>query len=297
MKERIVNVFVYGDDEYVRSFGWCTYMAEGSYQALTSFLQSRVDHDFKGAQRHELPRVELRSVFEFAARLDALEHVAPGIAEVVGDSVYCITHIVNGRPQVGDVLRAPPDGTFPDYLSLYWTDSGFDFGQMINDDFMDAVKVLWNSKKYISALKLLVIMIDSLGFAEFGSDEKCLVLWLDKYCDLSSLGVSSQEIWELRNSLVHMTNLNSRRVEKGQVTRLLPVITSPSCDIQVEGESFKSLHFSRLLLWVIPKGLVSWADSFTNNREKFLDFVRRYDTIVSDTRVSVAYIDDEQTVD
>ena len=296
MKERIVNLFAYGDDKYVRSIGWHTYMVEGSYQELTSFLQSRVELDFKEAQRIELRGEELRSVFEFAARLDALGHVAPEVPEIVGDSVYCITHIFNGRPQVGDVLHAPPDGTFPDYLSLYWTDSGFDFGQMINDDFMDAVKVLWNSKKYISALKLLVIMIDSLGFAEFGSNDKCLVLWLDKYCDLSSLGVSSQEIWELRNSLVHMTNLNSRRVQSGQVTRLLPVITAPSSDIQVEGESFKSLHFSRLLLWVIPRGLVSWTNSFANNREKFLDFVRRYDTIVSDTRVSVAYIDDEETV-
>ena len=181
MKERIVNLFVYGDDEYVSSIGWSTYVVEGSYQELTSFLKSRVHDDFKDAQRNSLPIKELRSVFEFAARLDALEHVAPAVPEIVGDSVYCITHIVNGRPQVGDVLHAPPHETFPDYLNLYWTDSGFDFGQMINDDFMDAVKVLWNSKKYISALKLLVIMIDSLGFAEFGPKDKCLVLWLDKY--------------------------------------------------------------------------------------------------------------------
>ena len=67
------------------------------------------------------------------------------------------------------------------------------------------------------------------------------------------------------------------------------MITAPSNDIRVEGENFKSLHLSRLLLSVIPRGLINWADTFTNNREKFLDFVRRYDTIVSDTRVSVSY--------
>ena len=293
MEERVVNVFLYGDDQYIRSVGWHIYMADGSYQELVTFLQSRVDHDFKSAQQVDLPKQELRSVFEFAVRLDAVANVAPVFSEVVGDSVYCTTHIVNGLPKVDDVHHAPPYEIVPDYLTLYWTDSGLDFSQMLNDDFMDAMKVLWNHKKYISALKLLVIMIDTLGFIEFGPKDKCLVMWLDKYCDLSDLGVSAEEIWELRNSLIHMTNLDSRRVQTGQVKRLLPVITHPQNEVQVEGKDFKYLHLSRLFRSVIPIGLVNWAHTFSGNRNKLLDFVRRYDSVVSDTRVSVQLVADE----
>ena len=269
-------------------------MADGSYQELVTFLQSRVDHDFKSAQQVDLPAQELTSVFEFAVRLDAVVNVVPAVAEVVGDSVYCITHIVNGLPKVGDVHHAPPYEIVPDYLTRYWTDSGLDFSQMINDDFMDAMKVLWNNKKYISALKLLVIMIGTLGFVEFGPKDKCLVLWLDKYCDLSHLGVSSEEIWELRNSLIHMTNLDSRKVRTGQVKRLLPAITHPQNEVQVEGKDFKCLHLSRLFLSVIPIGLVNWARTFSGNRDKLLDFVGKYDSVVSDTRVSVQFAADEE---
>ena len=256
MKERIVNVFLYGDDRYIRSVGWHIYMADGSYQELVAFLQSRVDDDFKSAQQVDLPRQELRSVFEFAVRLNAVASVAPVVSEVLGDSVYCNTHIVNGLPRVDDVQHAPPYEIVPDYLTLYWTDSGFDFSKMINDDFLNAIKILWNNKKYISALKLLVIMIDTLGFVEFGSEDKCLVMWLDKYCDLSNLGVSAEEIWELRNSLIHMTNLDSRRVQTGRVNRLLPVVTPLQKELQVQGKDFKYLNLSPLFLSVIPNGLV-----------------------------------------
>ena len=133
-------------------------------------------------------------------------------------------------------------------------------------------------------------MIDTLGFVEFGLEDKALEMWLGKYCDLSALGVSAQEIWELRNSLTHMTNLDSRRVRRGQVKRLLPIVTAPQNDIQVESKDFKYLHTSRLFLSVIPIGLTNWARTLSGDCDKLLDFVRRYDTVVSDTRVSVSPI-------
>ncbi len=293
MKERIVNLFTYGDGDHIFSIGWDTYTMEGSYQELTAFLISRADDDFKKASRVSLPEKLSRSAFEIALRLNALRHVVPPVAEVVGDSIYCVTHIINGKPKVSDVSHAPPHEIVPDYLRLYWTSSGFDFGQMIDDDFMDAMKILWDGKKYISALKLLVIMIDTLGFVEFGPVHDAFTRWLDRYCDLGPLGVSSSEMWELRNSLLHMTNLSSRKVSSGDVERLLPIVTASQNDVAVEMDDFKCLHLSRLFGSVVPFGIAKWVGSFDGNPNKVLEFVQSYDTVISDSRTSVAQLPDD----
>ena len=174
-------------------------------------------------------------------------------------------------PQADEVAHAPPHEVIPDYLRIYSTRAGFDFGQMIDDDFMDAMKILWCNRKYISALKLLVTMVDTLGFVEFGPVDDCFGRWLDTYCDLDPLGVSSQELRELRNSLLHMTNLDSRRVRRRQATRLLPVITAPENDIPVAMEGFKNLHVSRLFASVVPRGIANWVRTLEENPNKFLD--------------------------
>ena len=55
MKERIINVFAYGDGEHIHSVGWRTYSVEGTYQELTSFLRSRVETDFRTAAKTTRP--------------------------------------------------------------------------------------------------------------------------------------------------------------------------------------------------------------------------------------------------
>ena len=230
-----------------------------------------------------------RADFGFALRLGALDRVAPQVVEVVGDSIYCLTHVIDGKPRAEGVSHAQPHEAVPDYLRLYWTTSGFDFGQLIDDDFMDAIMVLWTNQKYVSALKLLFIMIDTLGFVEFGPANDCFVRWLKEFCDLGPLGVSSDELWELRNSLLHMTNLDSRKVQSSKVKRLLPVTTAQQNDIPIEMDGFKNLHMARLFGSVIPAGIVKWISALDEDHDKFLDFIQRYDTVISDSRTSVAH--------
>ncbi|MYD49639.1 MAG: hypothetical protein F4W95_14335 [Chloroflexi bacterium] len=237
----------------------------------------------------DFPEPVKRSDFDFALRLGALDRVAPQVVEIVGDSIYCLTHVIDGKPRAEGVSHAQPHEAVPDYLRLYWTTSGFDFGQLIDDDFMDAIMVLWTNQKYVSALKLLFIMIDTLGFVEFGSVNDCFVRWLNRFCDLDSLGVSSNELWELRNSLLHMTNLDSRKVHSGKVKRLLPVTTAQQNDIPIDMDGFKNLHMTRLFGSVIPAGIVKWVSTFDGNQGKFLDFLQKYDTVISDSRTSVAH--------
>ena len=294
MNERIVNIFVYVDREIIRTVGYTEYEMEGTYEELTSYLQSRVEIDHVAATCIDLGEEYSPAVFRYAMRLDALQYLIPKMGEIVGDSVYCITQILDGALGANEPMHDYEHNPVPDYLRIYRTRDGFDFGQLMDDDFMDAIKLLWNHQKHISALKLLFIMIDTLGFVAFGPLRGAFTRWLDKYCELNSLGVSSAELWELRNSLLHMSNLASDRVERGAVTRLLPVVTSIQNDIPVEMGGFKNLHSSRLIGDVVPRGVLSWVQSMSGDPEKFMTFVERYDTVVSEARTSVAHQPDHE---
>ena len=254
---------------------------------LTSYLQSRVEIDHDASTRIELGEEYSPAVFRFALRVGGLPYLIPVMGEIVGGSVYCVTQIIDGSVGIKEIMHDPDHNPVPDYLKIYWTRRGFDFGQLMDDDFMDAIKLLWDHQKYISALKLLFIMIDTLSFVAFGPLRNTFTRWLDQYCELDSLGVSSAEIWELRNSLLHMSNLASKKVEGGDVTRLLPVFTSIRNDIMVEMGDFKNLHSSRLIGDVVPRGVLSWVQSINGDPEKFMTFVERYDTVVSEARTSV----------
>ena len=63
MKKSLVNVFVYGDGTHVDAVGWCVYEKAGSYEELTTFLQSRVRDDHRIAQREDLTEPMLRRIY------------------------------------------------------------------------------------------------------------------------------------------------------------------------------------------------------------------------------------------
>jgi hypothetical protein len=58
--------------------------------------------------------------------------------------------------------------------------------------------------------------VDTVAYLEFDDIPKNFQQWLDKYAILSNIEVSSAELWKMRNSLLHMTNYNSRKVSKGK---------------------------------------------------------------------------------
>ena len=79
------------------------------------------------------------------------------------DSVYCVTHIVNGEARVDETRDAPKAGAVPDYLQIYLTEDGFDFPQLIEDDYFKAIHLLRKNRKYVSCLKLVFSAIDTLA--------------------------------------------------------------------------------------------------------------------------------------
>lgn len=284
MKEESVNVFAYGDEEFVRSIGYRSYLAEGSYEDLTRLLRSKVDSDYKHVARIVLDSPIPWRDFNSRCRIGWLNELVGGPDIIPEVCVYCISPVVNGAVKVDEVVDFLVQPTFPDYLSVYRTDSGLDIPRLINDDYIDAIKLLMNNKKYISALKLILSMTDTFGFIEFGPTNDCFVKWLDTYCAMENFGVTSEELWELRNSLLHMTNLDSRKVQGGKVKRLQPAFAAPEIDIPEDVDGYKVFHVYRFVLQVIPEGIKNWLRSYNIDRDKFVEFVTRYDSVVSEAR-------------
>lgn len=70
-----------------------------------------------------------------------------------------------------------------DYFGTFFTKESFDFTGLLNADFFQPVRILFQNQHYVSAVKLLVIAIDSIAFVEFGdvNGENTFVKWLNTY--------------------------------------------------------------------------------------------------------------------
>ena len=286
MKEQIVNIFVYGDATHVHAIGWRVYEEAGTDEELKTFLRSRVQNDHRIAARKDLEEPIPWRDFKAMDRVNPISGAIVGSSTGDENAVYCLTHIVNGDQRIDGTIDPAGDGTVPDYLNVYRAEDGFDFPRLLNDDYFEAINLLWNNRKYVSCLKLVFSAIDTWGFVEYGSDGgNCFTKWLNEYCDLETFGVTSGELWELRNSLIHMTNLDSRKVRSGRTHKLLPHVTHPDHDVAPFADGMKVFHVARFVITVLPQGMKKWLQSYNRDREKFTDFVERYDTVVSEARL------------
>ena len=98
-------------------------------------------------------------------------------------------------------------GAVPDYLVHYTTENIFRFTELINDDYFKAIRTLLNAELYVSSAKLLMSCVDTLSFVEYSNVSGNFTKWLDAFVDLAPLGITSGELWEFRNSVLHMSNL------------------------------------------------------------------------------------------
>jgi hypothetical protein len=182
-----------------------------------------------------------------------------------------------------------------DYFRKYFSQEGFDFPGLINDDFFAPIRLLYQNQHYVSTAKLLMTFIDSAGFIEYGdtsSTSNTFVEWLNTYTDLTSVGITSEELWEHRNSLLHMSNLDSRKVISGKVKRLMFYVGNLPPGMPTESNDAKYYNLHSLIMCII-KGCSRWFDSYNIDRSKFESFVKRYDLIVSDARMLWVELDRE----
>lgn len=83
-----------------------------------------------------------------------------------------------------------------DYFGTYFIRDGFDLTRLVNDDLFQPVRIFFQSRHYVSAVKLLMVAVSSLGFVEFGNvKENTFIKLLERYADLASVGVTAEELW------------------------------------------------------------------------------------------------------
>lgn len=167
----------------------------------------------------------------------------------------------------------------PDYIDKYMKDDGFHIKELLNDDHMEPIKLLFNKKHYLSSFKLLMSFIDTIAYIEFGNKRRVFQNWLDTYSDIQKLGVTSDELYELRNSLLHMTNLNSHKVTQGKERRLSIAVCKRGHPTQYY-DNVVYINYTDFL-FLFDEAVDKWVDSY-NGSNKQLTFIERYDEVVRD---------------
>jgi hypothetical protein len=297
--ERVFNLFVYFDAGVADEYGVRHHRAEGGDAEKTALLLSRVEEDHPRARRFRFARNFTPEEWLAAMRHgdvlryfeEALAHFRAPIAPI-----YCITAIVDGVPRVdrkigpepfrGDTVSEIEDhGSVPDYLVHYTDGKEFRFTELIHDDYFKAIRTLFNAKLHVSCAKLLMSCIDTLAFIEYGDVSNNFTRWLDSYADLSSHGIDSNELWEFRNSVLHMTNLASRKVSLGKVSPIMPYVGGPDRLPVIAPKIPKAFNLYGLIL-TIGEGIGKWGETYNTDRDKILKFIERYDTTIFDSRMA-----------
>ncbi|AOO85193.1 hypothetical protein BHK69_31150 (plasmid) [Bosea vaviloviae] len=169
-----------------------------------------------------------------------------------------------------------------DWLTKYRKGSSLDLPQLIHDDYYEAIKLTYNAGKLVSSMKLLLSCIDSLAYVEYGDDGNPFIAWLDMFADLPSLGITPQELWELRNGLVHMTNLSSKKVRTNKVRQISFRV---GADGSYGRDGIYFFDFQKLID-VCSVAINGWIASYNAEPSKFAKFIERYDQTISDSRVA-----------
>jgi hypothetical protein len=297
MAETIYNLFLMYQDGVCSQVRYVTHEIDSSDQEALDFLLGRVAVDLNNSKAVQLTKPFDKAEHDARTRL--------GHSQVLWDEVYrvlgageqplsVVTPVVNGIPQVefrsqlGDPdIYLREDMTqgirMDDWILKYMKDGGLQLSQLIHDDYFEAIKITFNAKLHVSAMKLLLSAIDSLAYIEFGEEKiNVFIKWMDVYADLKPLGITSEELWELRNGLLHMTNLDSRAVNKKKVRRIsFHVGAKPF----YERDSIHYFSFYELLMEV-GRAHVRWLETYNVDFGKRVEFVSRYDQIISDSRVA-----------
>ena len=303
MKEQVFNLFYFVKAGFIEEIGVVARLLDGTDAEKAALLQSLVETDYKICQRFPVPRRRNSPRTALPMSVDsyrALERL--GRHRELFDEIFaqcdagpnplcCITPIVDGKPKIeliGDhspmtlsKYRAHPnlgEGVMRDYLEDYFTPEGFKLPALINDDYFRAIKLLFNHKHYVSCMKLIASFIDTMAFLEYGDSQGNFILWLEDFADLTRLNITASQLWELRNSILHMSNLDSRKVLTGKERRIGFCIATRGTVSQDD----PSIQYFNLLdlIDVLKDALSKWIQSINADRDKFPLFIERYDTTI-----------------
>lgn len=295
--ERIFSIFMYFENGAAVEYGVRHHRVGGCDEDKMRVLKERVDADHGLARRFALIRSFSKEQWFAAMRLGGvLDYFSEGLDHYrAGENpLHAVTCIVDGKPEIdividteayrGDqVSRRPGHAAVPDYLVEYVRGDQFLFMELINDDYFKAIRMLFNAGLYVSSAKLLMSCVDTLAFVEYGDVSGNFASWVDNFMDLRAHAITSEELWEFRNSVLHMTNLASRKVMAGKVSPLIPYVGGMSTLPPLTESGSKPFNLLGLIK-TVGAGVGRWADSYNADPDKYLAFIERYDRTISDSR-------------
>ena len=310
MREQVFNLFYFARADVIEELGVVVHEAEGTDEQKVTFLQALVNTDYKTCRRFPVPhrnsssgpRVPMsvqsyNALLRLGRDLELFEEIFDDL-NASANPLYCVTGIVAGKPKIDVVVPSqpgfkflrhlePPEigGFMSDYLEDYLTPAGLDLPALINDDYFTAIRLCFNHRQYVSCMKLIASFIDTMAFLEYGDTKDSFIRWLDAFADLQRLGVSARQLWEFRNSILHMSNLDSRKVLAGKEARI-SFCVAPKGSVSKEDPETQYFNLPDLIevLW---EALSKWFQFMNTSREHFPTFIERYDRVVSDARMAV----------
>jgi len=304
VRETAYNLFIYVHGGKISQLGVVAHDLSGTDDEKLAHLTRHVESDHNTAKRYapRLPTTwaQYQALSRLGRHLELFEQIFQDVG-APAEPLLAITPIVDGTPRIDAVTGMGPTdlreiqntpmapGEMVDYLRDYVTDGALDLPRLLNDDYFKAVKMLYNAHHFVSAAKLLMSFIDTVAFVELSDTPGNFSKWLDAYADLAPLGITAKELWEIRNGLLHMTNLSSRAVASGATAPLIlyfgvePPATKPSHPANAKYLDFKGL------LAAIFAAVTKWIETYDGNADKLLQFVERYDLTVSDARLAFSY--------
>ena len=131
---------------------------------------------------------------------------------------------------------------------------------------MQGAFITFENGLFVSSMKLLLSAVDTMAFLVNGNNRsKDFKAWLDKYVDLSPAEVTSDELWEHRNALLHTTTLDSDKVKGGKILRLIPYKEPvPPIKTSLKGSKFYSID----KVWIaIAKGIDNFVKDIESNEK------------------------------
>lgn len=313
--ETIFSLFPICNDDIIEYIGYKTHEVDGTDDQKLKFLKERVYEDSK-----DLKFVSIPNSFKVSKgdnkNIVGIHHLTfntlahNGTVGVLYEDIFQIcnandnplflqTMIVDGEIKIDVTEKIDPipkskytyaidEVIASDYFSEYFSEEGFKLDKLIDDDFFKAIKLLFREGLYISSLKLLLSMIDTIAYLEYGDSQGNYVKWLKEYALIEKLRVSPEELWEHRNSILHMTNSTSRKVKKKKVQEINIYVSDSDFEERTSDGIRKFINL-KSLLEIIADAIEKWGLSFNENRGKFEGFIERYDLIISDKRYGKIY--------
>lgn len=307
MAEIIYNIFLVYENDICASIDYVTHEITLDDGEAVAFLLSRVESDYGIAKKFRLGKPFTQSEYNSKCRLAAGHHLFDDFfvfACAGAKPLFVSTPVLDGQPffnyrhkhdeplYINAVSRKLGErGEMIDWLEKYTNADGINISQLIHDDYFLAIKLTYNARLYVSAMKLLVSCIDSLAYIEYGDDRASnpFINWLNTYANLAPLGIDGSELWELRNGILHMSNVNSNKVRTNKIRRISFRVGGPSDHSREDGDGTYYFDFYGLIQ-AFADAQGRWLASYNGDREKFAKFVERYDETISDSRLTLTIL-------